>query len=340
MQCSVCGSEELLPEGTKFLPTTMHTIRIFDEMQIITCRNCHFSQASEHVDDNILEEYYKNYYNGKASKKLNTRLADFDSYWFEDRSLSQLMFISQFLNLSLIKNCYEIGIGEAAFLTSIRKINSSCKLFVSEPQSYMRDLLEDLDVIRAPDILNSFNIEDKFDLVAMSHSLEHFNSSNLSEVMNSINKSLRLGGIYFCEVPNANLAKYPLAGEAVVPHLSFFSSDSLRILLEKSGFEVLSLSTFGESQNDKNVDQHYIDRRNKNGDFEFREVVSTPFKLNIALEKDVNQRKLNILKKSRFLKKIKRIVKHRSPLALFNYPLFKFNENGEFIRVVAKKVSK
>jgi predicted SAM-dependent methyltransferase len=86
----------------------------------------------------------------------------------------------------------------------------------------------------------------------MSHSLEHFNPGSIPQVVEGVSVMLRAGGCFFCEVPNANLTKYPNAGERVVPHLSFFSEESLQRVVTSKGLMTRFLSTCGDNQIGKN----------------------------------------------------------------------------------------
>ena len=69
-------------------------------------------------------------------------------------------------------------------------------------------------------------------------------------------------------MPNANLALYPNAGERVVPHLSFFSIQSLELLLQKAEMNVEFISACGDKQLEKNTSLK-IEELEKTGHFVF-----------------------------------------------------------------------
>lgn len=92
-------------------------------------------------------------------------------------------------------------------------------------------------------------MERRFDLVVMSHVLEHLLDPR--RVLQLIKGSLAPGGTLYVEVPNIpaeSLTRYPDHGWAPrfdEPHITFFSQLTLRDLLESSRFEVRFCSTAG-----------------------------------------------------------------------------------------------
>ena len=80
---------------------------------------------------------------------------------------------------------------------------------------------------------------DYFDLVIISHVLEHTN--NPINFLEKIKLKIRKGGYIFIEVPNED---YKFKNEDE-PHLLFFNQNSIRILLEKSGLNCIRISNHG-----------------------------------------------------------------------------------------------
>lgn len=85
-----------------------------------------------------------------------------------------------------------------------------------------------------------------FDLITMTHVLEHVRRPG--ELLNRLRRALRPGGAILIEVPNAGDALIGLFRGYYRPlcpgdHVSFFDEGSLRRLLEKSGFSMISMAS-------------------------------------------------------------------------------------------------
>ena len=84
------------------------------------------------------------------------------------------------------------------------------------------------------------NVEGKFNLIVLSHILEHL--TNPFEYLKLIHRLLVKNGTLFIEIPFLdNLFKVD-----VFPHLLFFDPNSLRKLCERAGFDVLTVQSFGK----------------------------------------------------------------------------------------------
>ena len=77
----------------------------------------------------------------------------------------------------------------------------------------------------------------KFDLIVCSHVLEHV--ADPYSAVNALRSYLAPGGVFYVEVPLEIWKKAPLAVEPVT-HVNYFTVDSLRILLERAGYSVLT----------------------------------------------------------------------------------------------------
>lgn len=77
----------------------------------------------------------------------------------------------------------------------------------------------------------------KFDLIICSHVLEHL--ANPCEIAHALHSYLTPDGLFYVEVPLEIWKKSPLPVEPVT-HINYFTVDSLRVMLERAGFTVMS----------------------------------------------------------------------------------------------------
>ncbi len=239
-----------------YTPTTMDKLAVFDERAIVCCAACEFGMIERDVDAAELASYYASAYSGKAKKNAETKAVDLRTrYAYDPRSASQLALIRQHHEVHSDSVIVEIGAGTGDMLFSLKQSGYRGRYIAFEPQREAHDVLISLGAeVHGVvfDLEQARKYADTANLVIMSHSLEHFNPGSIPQVVEGVSVMLRAGGCFFCEVPNANLTKYPNAGERVVPHLSFFSEEALRRAVTSKGLAAIFSSTCGDSQIGKN----------------------------------------------------------------------------------------
>ena len=116
---------------------------------------------------------------------------------------------------------------------------------------------------------------------------------DIESILNGINNSLKSNGIFLCEVPNADLIKYPNADDLVNPHLTFFSTESIKNFIKKTGFEILFLSTCGNNQLDKiPLTNENFENLKKQNFFNYKLSDDGRVKINIGYHEWLNKRKV------------------------------------------------
>ena len=357
MKCLACFSENEEPKRFKYTPTTIDKLSIFDERNILCCNNCGFGMIEEDVDEEVLKRYYTSDYSGKARKQVQMNTENTDartSYSFDLRSVSQLTLIRQYLDVKSIIRVVEIGAGTGEFLFSLRQMNFGGHYVAFEPQEQSHKCLEQLgsDIVKDIfDLRGAEKYKDSVDLVVMSHALEHFNPGKISEIVEAVRVMLREGGIFFCEVPNANLVIYPKAGERVVPHLSFFSIDSLKCFIENVGMNLLFINACGNSQLKKNQSEkiHELDSK---GHFIFDLDQENGILRNRHYHRFLEIERIKKMKRQKLLNITTRILgknivmsilnllrryRQNSHSLLFGSNIFSYGTDREFIRLIALK---
>lgn len=325
----------------------------FDELNIITCSNCCFSFTDYPVDENVLGYYYKDHYTGRSvkSSSWNSRYVR-SKYQYSSRSIAQLSLISQFFSWNG-KKVLEIGASNANLLIDIRNRGHLFEAYIVEPQIINSDYYDanninvvDMDVFAE---LDEAVLEQKYDLVIMSHSLEHFNSDKISVVFNNVYKLLSDGGIFFVEVPNADLCKYDSDLERMAPHLSFFSERSIHIFMENSSFKTLYSGAFGQSQFDNMEEAIRADNGRVQSEYELDSTGEIKInKQTVAHNQAKSKRSLliNYLSSLFYMFRMKGVIKLAKLIRVLmsnnfmNYGVREFvsnNPDGEFIRILGRK---
>lgn len=356
MKCIACGVEDNQPKRFSYTPTTIDKLKIFDEREILYCGNCGFGMIEKDVNHSVLQTYYTSDYAGKAKKHVETRATDNrTNHSFDVRSLSQLALIKQYVDIDSDFTIVEIGAGTGDFLFSLKQIKFGGRYIAFEPQLQSHECLKNLggEVEKCVfDYHNAAKFADSADLVIMSHSLEHFNPGDVREIVNSVAMILKKGGTFFCEVPNANLGLYPNAGERVVPHLSFFSIDSLKYLLTSSNMDILFLNACGSEQLKKDT-KRKIQELDKKGCFVFdmdhennilRNRKYHQYMEAESVRRRNRQRILNTCsrifgrKLTMFAINVVRRCKQKPHSSLIGDSHFSYGPSREFIRLIAKKL--
>ena len=166
------------------------------------------------------------------------------------------MLAAQYIDLSKIKNYMDIGCGYGNSFHMLNKMKCDARYFAMEGGKNYQQHLNELNVNLIDWNNDTLCIDDKynnfFDLILMSHVLEHFNAQYLKSILLNINKYLKSGGVFICEVPNDDSNYHLLESTNQAPHLSFFSKKSLLIIMGDCGFDVKYINCGGDPIN-KNI---------------------------------------------------------------------------------------
>ena len=362
LKCVCCGNtnKKKFAELNYSNTCSMNYPDVFDKTKILYCKNCTFSFNNTKINNKVLNLYYTKYYNGKASESLYNVNRQFISKLFhDDRSLSQLNLLSNFINLKN-KKVLDIGSGICLLFLQINNkyMNSEIEKYIIEKQisneSWYKNnnikILKNNIFEKIPKKYNSF-----FDLITMSHSLEHFQSFDLDILFKNIRSLLKKNGKLFIEVPNADLLKYHDANENMEPHLCFFTKKSINMLAKNNNFKKLFLNTFGDSQKKKHNQPTYkIIEGNKNIKSSFYKNYDR-IKIHIDSEKHfkktlIKQKRINnflntlsVLVSKKFIIFIFDLIKYLKSKNLINFNKREFilnEDDGEYIRIILEKNEK
>lgn len=228
----------------------------FFNLPVLKCNNC-FLHFVPIVDKNDLKKYYSDNYwvdfrvrNKRISKEVG---GEYESNKFlkiitkaidligirKSRALSQYYYLKSVIRGNSL---LEIGAGEGLALEFFEQ--KGFNVFGIEPSKknvivINKKLKKGKCFIGFAEDLSIFNT--KFDIIIMSHILEH--TINCREIILNLSKSLSNDGILFIEVPNCENKK--LIKQSInEPHVYHFTKKSLYNLVISLGYQVIKIDTF------------------------------------------------------------------------------------------------
>ena len=247
--CPVCQSSVVKFQG-KYTFKSIY----FKGMTRQKCNDCNLQFASPMPSNKLIENYNRSYHdNAHGGKKRDKKLQGF----FTGISRTRIEFIKKnfkkFNSNKKIK-LLEIGPGPGAFASVWQDEFPLTEYHAIETDKSCYKILKKLDIkINESGDLNNF--ECYFDLIVVSHVLEHVSSPIF--FLKPLIKSLNNKGIIFIEVP-CNDWKHK---KIVEPHLLFFDKMPMQTLIDQLNLKALKVAYYGKSiRKTKNIFFNLIDR--------------------------------------------------------------------------------
>ena len=210
------------------------------DFEIFTCMACDLS-FKENVNEGKEFSFEDgDYYSKKnVGDKVNQRYKKH----FLRRAKNHIDHIEKFIGKDLNKSVLDIGCGAGLFIEHLQ--SKGWKVEGIEPDPNMFNHAKNkLNLNVQKKLFSEWESEQKFGLIYLSHILDDL--PNLKGVLKKINASLEKEGILFVEVPNLS-SKFRINFEKEAELLAgkyFFSINSLKDTLERSGFKILNVKTF------------------------------------------------------------------------------------------------
>lgn len=227
----------------------------FAELEFNGCRYCGFSWGTPYVDADVLARFYEKIYYQKVKHRTDRQNAKSRGFVpLDPRSVSQALLARMFKSFRAGQTVLDIGPGQGRSFRAISQIIPGLKYFAFEPDLDLSSLLRDfLEVHVFPHRFPSEPVAGtlvegrRFDLVLMSHVLEHFNGTDAVAVLKNVRDLVAEDGILLCEVPCCDWRQQDQVMGNDPSHLSLFSIDSLRVALIEAGFKVEFLDTCSQT---------------------------------------------------------------------------------------------
>lgn len=176
-----------------------------------------------------------------------------EAEWLRLTAVEKVNSIERLLKRNKIrpKNMLELGCGVGAVIKECQRRSLAMKYmgvdYAPEAIDYIRNHSEGIETIQGDITDSDFYIDDTFDVVILSHVLEHL--ENPSDFLRVVKKSLKFSYAVI-EVPLEDLIasriKSVLRDKAAnkAGHVQFFTSRTFENLLSSNGFKIVDRRTY------------------------------------------------------------------------------------------------
>lgn len=229
MNCPNCGHGESTAVGPY-----IGSHEIFRRMSLACCARCELVYAQPQPSPAELADYYAHYWDGEVAVSTpSTRR------YYLAQSLSRVDYLKRFGIFDTAPRVLDVGAGLGLFHDGMtRRGVAHDYVAVETDRDQFEGLRRRLGADHAFQRLEDVPAERKFDLLVLSHVLEHMDQPHA--FIGGLMQRLRPGGLLFVEVPHRDY-RYKSLFES---HLLFFNANSLGDLLGRHG-KVLDVGTVG-----------------------------------------------------------------------------------------------
>ena len=240
IDCRLCSSENWKPMFRK-----QHKDM---EFQIVRCNNCGFI----FMNPMLTEEGIKKVYNSEYFHDYSSSVID-----EKDRKSANIFY--HYLLKKIEKqtgmnkgNLLDIGCATGLFLDSVKKANPGWRLYGCDTSRECVELgRKGLKLnLKVGEIENCNYPENFFELVTMFEVIEHIRSPMTS--LKEINRVMKKGGYLVIQTGNNDSLISKIYGKKhsyfIIYHVSYFSLKTIKMALEKNGFNVIKIGGIHYSQ--------------------------------------------------------------------------------------------
>ena len=210
VKCKICDS--------------YNTYQMYEDLNVIKCSDCQNS--------------FINHYSNEIIYNYKTRIPMPNYFDNKLRNRHHYNFISSNIDLDKVKDILEIGSGSGSFIRYFRKKIKNAEITIIEPGSeYIPELTKIRNTVVYNDYVENINLSKNYDLIILSHVLEHVeNPVNLIKYLHQ--NLLREGGHLYIDVPSIDYELRNINAAKLAPtmHLFFFDGIGIKSLLETIGF--------------------------------------------------------------------------------------------------------
>ena len=243
MRCPSCLSK-VVTEKQDYIGKS----KVFQEKKLFECKSCQLVFASPAPTQKALSHYYKTYWDGEVAIVS----ASTERYYLA-QSISRIHYIKSYVNFKKKLRVLDVGAGAGTMADALKKENIKCNYNAVEPDNTQRNnLTKNPNTFNIYSDLNKIPNQNKFDLIILSHVLEHVLYPH--DFINKLTNLLDPKGYLFIEIPNEDFKHKHI----VEPHLLFFNYTSLLKCIKEHG-KVINICSVGkEITNIKTAKSHPV----------------------------------------------------------------------------------
>ena len=208
-----------------------------ESKNVYICEGCKLYYIDMPTEKELIHFYESNYY----SSKKNTITNFIDKKIKNARALSRFQYIKKYMTPNNNYSIAEIGAADGLLLNYFKKNKNN--VFGYELNSKDRNTAKSKYNIDMQNDFYSKKNNSKYDVVILSHVLEHFldPTKKIKNIYNALNED----GIIFIEIPctpNHNeVSKEDMNLFFQTEHTLHFNVDNLALLLVESGFTIIDI---------------------------------------------------------------------------------------------------
>lgn len=243
--CPICNASSIV----SFIKTTAQMHSSKELFNFDQCANCQLVFLNPRVNLDNLKNYYTSYYLPYRGSKAWGKYSKLVKGSQKKLDLKRVKRVKEMCSVSPKSLILDVGCGNPSFLKACQQ-ELNCKTmgidFSDEGWKEQSTLFKGLDLQVAE--IKDLSLNLKPDIITMWHYLEHDYTplENLTYLKSIAKPSTTL----IIEIPNfdsISRKKYNenWAGWHTPRHTSLFSPDNIKLLLDKSGWNVSQLLTYG-----------------------------------------------------------------------------------------------
>ena len=219
------------------------------ELPVFHCKKCDLyvtGSSADQVREKTIQIYKEKFWgkdNGwDATKIIESNFTDIDSQGKKRHWISQMKYCKPYLENK--KTVLEIGSGQGQAMYWFEN-NGFTVTGIEPDENNVKLINQKLNSHCVLGFVEDFEINEKFDIIWVSHVLEHLTKPY--EFLRKIQKNLRDDGIFFIEVPNCENGFMLNSSISRLPHTFHFSKTALINLVTKAGYDVVKCDYFRQA---------------------------------------------------------------------------------------------